>query len=206
MLTSKPKPKKCKECGTKFQPRGSFDPVCSSIECKVAYGLKVAAKSKAKREAEAKRKAAEQRKADKEKLEEMKPLSKLAKEAEHWINRIARIRDKDMPCISCDRPHSWNGQWHASHYKSVGSNSALRFNLSNIHKACSICNNHLSGNIAEYARRLPGRIGMERFRFIENHPRERKYSREYLIRLKAVAISLNSFIRLKLSLSIAVFN
>ena len=50
MLTSKPKPKKCKECGTKFQPRGSFDPVCSSIECKVAYGLKVAAKSKAKRE------------------------------------------------------------------------------------------------------------------------------------------------------------
>ena len=60
------KQKKCKECGTMFQPRGSFDKVCESIECKVAYGLKVAAKSKAKREAEAKQKAAEQRKADKE--------------------------------------------------------------------------------------------------------------------------------------------
>ena len=30
------KQKKCKECGTMFQPRGSFDKVCGSIECKVS--------------------------------------------------------------------------------------------------------------------------------------------------------------------------
>ena len=181
---------RCRYCSTIYKPARPMQPgrVCNAIECQARHADETIASQRKKR-AQADRIAkAEDRKVVRSKLEDMKPLSKLAKEAEHWINRIARIRDKDMPCISCDRPHSWNGQWHASHYKSVGSNSALRFNLSNIHKACSICNNHLSGNIAEYARRLPDRIGMERFRFIENHPRERKYSREYLIRLKAVAM------------------
>lgn len=174
------KPRKCRVCKADFQPIRCLQTVCGP-ECAIKQAQ--ATRSKAERVADL-----ADRKIIRAKKEKLKPLSKLAKEAEHWINRIARIRDKDMPCISCDRPHSWNGQWHASHYKSVGSNSALRFNLLNIHKACSICNNHLSGNIAEYARRLPDRIGMERFGFIENHPRERKYSREYLIRLKAVAM------------------
>lgn len=186
------RPKKCPECRDKFQPTRQMQPCCDKDACREAFAIRHAESTRKRRQmqrAKADRIAGiEDRKAVKAKLETLKPLSKLAKEAEHWINRIARIRDKDMPCISCDRRHSWNGQWHASHYKSVGSNSALRFNLSNIHKACSICNNHLSGNIAGYARRLPDRIGMERFMFIENHPRERKYSREYLIRLKAVAM------------------
>ena len=186
------RPKLCPECRAKYQPVRQMQPCCENEECKASFAIRHIEASRKRRQMQrvkAERIAGiEDRKTVKLKLEKLKPLSKLAKEAERWINRIARIRDKDKPCISCDRPHSWNGQWHASHYKSVGSNSALRFNLSNIHKACSICNNHLSGNIAEYARRLPDRIGMERFRFIENHPRERKYSREYLIRLKAVAM------------------
>lgn len=181
---------RCKYCSELYKPARTMQPgrVCNSIECQAKHAEEVIA-DRRKKTAKAERiAAAEDRKTVKIKLETLKPLSKLAKEAEHWINRIARIRDKDMPCISCDRPHSWNGQWHASHYKSVGSNSALRFNLLNIHKACSICNNHLSGNIAEYARRLPDRIGIERFGLIENHPRDRKYSREYLIRLKLIAM------------------
>ena len=186
------RPKKCPECGDKFVPERQMQPCCRKSECEISFAIRHIEATRKRRQmqrAKDERIAGiEDRKTVKEKLEKLKPLSKLAKEAEHWINRIARIRDKDMPCISCDRPHSWNGQWHASHYKSVGSNSALRFNLLNIHKACSICNNHLSGNIAEYARRLPDRIGIERFGLIENHPRERKYSREYLIRLKLIAM------------------
>lgn len=174
------KPRTCRVCKTVFQPHKTMQQVCGP-ECAIKQAQ--AKRAKAERVADI-----ADRKIIKAKLEKLKPLSKLAKEAEHWINRIARIRDKDMPCISCDRPPSWNGQWHASHYKSVGSNSALRFNLLNIHKACSICNNHLSGNIAEYARRLPDRIGIERFGLIENHPRDKKYSREYLIRLKSIAM------------------
>lgn len=174
------KQKTCKWCKQKFEPSRPTK-ICCSPDCEYDYGLKHASRAEQIR-------GLEDRKVIKAKLEKLKTVAQLAKDAEHWINRIARLRDKNEPCISCDRTAKWGGQWHASHFKSVGSNSALRFNLLNIHKACSICNNHLSGNIAEYARRLPDRIGIERFRFIDNHSRDRKYSREYLIRLKAVAM------------------
>ena len=181
------KPRCCRICKSLFQPRKALQNVCS-FECEVKLGIIMAERSKKRREQAERIAEVASRKILKLKLENLKTVSQLAKEAEQWINKIARLRDKDEPCISCDRQADWGGQWHASHFKSVGANSALRFNLLNIHKACSICNNHLSGNIAEYARRLPGRIGVERFRFIENHSRNRKYSREYLLRLKAVAM------------------
>jgi len=181
------KPRKCRHCKQMFNPVRCGQNTCC-YECSVAVAEIVAERSKNRREKAERVAEVASRKIIRMKLEKLKTVSQLAKEVEQWINKIARLRDKDEPCISCDRQADWGGQWHASHFKSVGANSALRFNLLNIHKACSICNNHLSGNIAEYARRLPNRIGVERFRFIENHPRNRKYSREYLLRLKAVAM------------------
>lgn len=66
------------------------------------------------------------------------------------FNRLIRLLDTKQGCISCTQSANWNGQWHASHYRSVGAQSSLRFNPLNVHKACSICNNHLSGNIRGY--------------------------------------------------------
>lgn len=179
------KQKKCKECGTKFQPRGSFDKVCESLDCKLAFGLKVAAKSKAKREAEAKRKAAEQRKADKEKLARLKP-GYLESKAQDAINEYVRIRDYFHGCISCDKPAHWHGQWHAGHLKTRGANSFLRFHLWNLNKQCSVCNNHQSGNVAEHERGIVARYGAERLEFLNTAPRLRRYSDEYLIRLARI--------------------
>jgi len=184
-LSTTPRPKKCKECGTKFQPRGSFDKVCESLDCKLAFGLKVAAKSKAKREAEAKRKAAEQRKADKEKLARLNP-GYLEGKAQDAINEYVRYRDYFYPCISCGKPAHSLVKWDAGHLKTRGANSFLRYHLWNINRQCVQCNQHKSGNVAEHERGIVARYGAERLEFLNTAPRSRRYSDEYLIRLARI--------------------
>lgn len=82
------------------------------------------------------------------------------REAQKSFNAFIRYRDKDMHCISCDKPSDWNGQWHCGHFKTVGARSDLRFEEANAAKQCSQCNNFLSGNIIEYKKELIKRIGV----------------------------------------------
>ena len=128
----------------------------------------------------------EQAERDKARKESVKPRTKWLAEAQAIINRYVRLRDRDLPCCSCDRPASWDGQWHASHFRSVGAASSVRFHLWNIHKGCSICNNHLSGNIAGFRPRLIERIGQERLEWLESQNQLVRHDVEYLKRLKAV--------------------
>lgn len=107
-------------------------------------------------------------------------------EAQTAVNRYVRLRDAALGCVSCDRPPSWGGQWHASHFRSVGAASAVRFNLWNIHKACSICNNWKSGNLSEYEPRLRARIGDDRVEWLRSQNQLAAYPVEYLKRLKGV--------------------
>lgn len=115
-----------------------------------------------------------------------KEIKALEDAAQAAVNRVAVLRDWEDGCISCEKGPHWSGTWHGSHYKSVGSNSALRFNLWNISKACSECNWHKSGNIANYVPRLEVKFGAERLEWLQNHPRSRDYTPEYLARLGAV--------------------
>lgn len=173
------RPKKCRcGCGQSFTPRNSLQ-VAATVDC----ALKLAEKQREKIDRQV---AKASRAANREARERLKTRSDWMKEAQQAVNAYVRLRDKDKECVSCGRPSSWDGQWHASHFKSVGSNSFLRFNLWNIHKACSICNNHLSGNIGEYMLRLPARIGYERFEFLMCAPRVRSYSIDHLKRLKLI--------------------
>lgn len=163
--------KTCKVCKKRFEPYRPLQSACS-LEC--AQIVAVLKRLKAD--------------ADKhwEMVKAAKTTAQLSREAQSWVNRYVRLRDADKPCISCGRQANWSGQWHASHFRSIGSNSALRFHLWNVHKACSICNNHLSGNIREYAKRLPDRIGKDRFDFVDSDNSVRRYSKEYLRKIKAV--------------------
>jgi hypothetical protein len=43
----------------------------------------------------------------------------------------------------------------------VGSNGHIRFDESNCHSQCSICNNHKSGNLAEYEPNLIKKVGQD---------------------------------------------
>jgi len=88
--------------------------------------------------------------------------------------------------VSCDKPATWDGQWHASHFRSVGAASAVRFNLWNIHKACSVCNNWKSGNLSEYEPRLTIKIGADKVEWLRTQNQVISYSVNYLTRIKTV--------------------
>ena len=176
----KPRPKRCRnpDCRQQFTPARPLQAVCSPA-CAVVVGRIATAKA-AKRAEQVERQQIRKRK------QAIKSLSELASDAQEYVNRYVRLRDRAKPCVSCGRPASWQGQWHASHLKSTGSNSALRFNLWNIHKACQPCNHRKGGNIGEYRIRVIDRIGLARLDWLDQHPRSRRYTREYLIRLKQV--------------------
>lgn len=127
-----------------------------------------------------------QRAKDKERKRELSTPAQLAEPVRKLAQKYAVLRDRDYGCISCDKGPHWHGVWHGSHYKSVGSNSALQFNLWNINKACDQCNYFLSGNIGPYRARLCQKLGEERVEWLDNHPRSREYTPEYLDRLARI--------------------
>ena len=171
----------CPHCRAKLEQGQRIHAACID-------GFAEAQAAKAARTADKEaRAAAKVERADiKKRKEAIKSRAKWLAECQAIVNRYVRLRDKDLPCCSCDRPASWDGQWHASHYRSVGAASAVRFNLWNIHKGCSICNNYLSGNIANYRPRIIERIGVDRFDWLEGQNQLATYSVDYLERFKEV--------------------
>jgi len=177
-LRTAAKPKKCKSCRVEFMPARALQSVCGP-KCATTLALK----TKDKREAQAK---SAERKATRAAREKIKTRGEHLLELQVAVNAYVRLRDAADPCISCDRPATWDGQWHASHYRSVGSNPGWRFNLFNIHRSCSICNAWKSGNLTEYRPRLIAKIGLERVEMLERESPVRKYDIEYLKRLKRI--------------------
>jgi hypothetical protein len=144
--------------------------------CAIEYSRKQSAKKEAK---DAKIKRQEYREAK----VKAKSRGQWLKEAQVVINRYVRLRDSKLGCVSCDKPATWNGQWHASHFRSVGAASSVRFNLWNIHKSCSVCNNWKSGNLSEYEPRLRAKIGDEKVNWLRTQNKLSNYQTDYLKRL-----------------------
>lgn len=167
MLDAKVKPKVCKVCKELFIPRSGLQKVCG-IGCAIALSVK----TRQKREKC-------ETKALKEKL---KTRSQWLKEAQIEVNKYIRLRDRDLPCISCQRFHT--GQWHAGHYRTVGAQPALRFNELNIHKQCAPCNNHLSGNLIEYRINLIAKIGLDKVEWLEGKHEPMKYTIDDIMQIK----------------------
>jgi len=171
MSVSKRKCKFCKQYTDTFikVPAGIFCTIESAYKFARAKQEKEQARLIAKfKQSRTKQNKAE-KKAHREDKERIKPKSKWLSELQALFNRYVRLRDIKYGCISCDKPSDWHGQWHASHYYSRGHSSALRFNLWNVHKSCSVCNMHLSGNIGEYTPRLINKIGKNNFDWLVLH-------------------------------------
>lgn len=145
-------------------PRGHFH----SIECATEYAYEKQKKAKEKAF----------KKETRERKKSIKSKGQWAKEAQQQFNRYIRLRDRHLPCISCGRDHQ--GQYHAGHYRTVGANPELRFCTDNVHKQCSACNNHLSGNITNYRINLFKKIGSERLEWLEGPHEPKKYTIEDL--------------------------
>ena len=112
-----------------------------------------------------KREAKRQRKKLRERKEGLMGLSEWKKKIQTEFNKYIRLRDKDLPCISCQRHHQ--GQYHAGHYRSVGACPELRYDETNCYKQCAPCNNHLSGNLIEYRIGLIKRRGQAAVDWLE---------------------------------------
>jgi hypothetical protein len=140
------KPRKCKVCSEVFTPTRQLVPVCSP-KCAISYANKL--------------KANKQKKEDKIQREKLKTHKDYLRELQIIFNTYIRERDKNKGCISCGSV--LNSKFDAGHYFSVGAYSNLRFNENNVHGQCVACNQHKHGNIAEYAIRLPERIGFDKY-------------------------------------------
>jgi len=172
--------KRCRHCKEYFNasdgikvPLGFF---CSRDHA-AKHGLEKAQKARQKQN---KKELTEYR-------ERTKTLSQRLNELQALVNKYVRLRDANDGCISCDKPSTWHGQWHGSHFYPRGRAAAVRFNLWNIHKSCSVCNAHLSGNLTNYKPRLIEKIGQERFDKLEAMHRDVvTYDPEYIERAKKV--------------------
>ena len=154
---------KCTVCGSEYSRTRVGQKVCSpacAISLAVANTKKLA-ESKTRSELTAGR-------------NRLKSRSDWLKEAQAVFNLYIRLRDYGEPCISCGRHHS--GQYHAGHYLSVGARPELRFEEWNVHKQCSVCNNHLSGNIVLYRNGLAKKSGIDVVEWLEGPHESKHYS------------------------------
>ena len=165
-LTVKVKNRKCRACKTPFKTFSTFVSWCSP-ECGAVVGVKALEK-------QSQAIALADRADTKKRLEAIKPRAKWLAEAQAAFNAFIRARDAHLPCISCGRYHL--GSHDAGHYRSVGSNPALRFHEDNCHRQCVPCNQHKSGNIVEYRIGLLIKIGATRLAFLEGSHEAKKYS------------------------------
>jgi hypothetical protein len=165
--------KKCK-CGNEYNQHTTMQTCC--IDCLAEKVVKNRIKTEKSALQSKKRELIASKQA-------IKSRSDWVKEAQQAFNAWVRERDKDLPCISCQRHHT--GQYHAGHYRTTKACPELRFEPLNVHKQCSVCNNHLSGNILEYRINLIKRIGIELVDWLEGAHEPKKYTIDDLKAIKA---------------------
>lgn len=179
------KPRKCRVCPETFWPRNSLHVVCS-LRC-ASQNLKNENEKKFNQETK-RRKAA------------LKTHGQWTKEVQIEFNRFIRLRDSELPCISCgDSPaivhaeQSWKvgGAWDCGHFLSVGAFPELRFNEINAHRQCKACNsgshNHIKKGrsvAADYRANLIHKIGLPLVEWLESPHKPMKATIEELKFLK----------------------
>jgi len=166
---------KCRACRQPFTRARPLQVACS-LECAVTVG-------KAKQAKDAEKAQKQLRIETRTARLSVKPRAAWLKETQSAFNRWVRLRDAALPCVSCGRFHE--GQYHAGHYLSTGARPELRFEVENVHKQCSACNTHLSGNLVLYRAELIRRIGLARVEWLEGPHEAKKYTVDDLKSIKA---------------------
>ncbi|EIC84015.1 recombination protein NinG [Serratia sp. M24T3] len=187
--TKPPKPKTCPICESEYLPWSTTQRVCSNYKCAIEFNRRrdeeLAARENRKQERQ-------QRDDLRKRREALKGLPEWQREAQAAFNRYIRMRDLNKTCVSCGGVLSGSSNYltgsavDASHYRSRGAASHLKFNVFNVHSACTRCNRQLSGNAVEYRIRLIERIGLQRVESIESDNTPRNFTIEYLQRVKAI--------------------
>lgn len=162
------KSRRCRHCKEPYEPKLPMQRACS-VKCAAELAKQLVEKK--------------QRKVWREKKARLKTRRQHMQEAQAIFNRwIREVRDSGRPCISCLRHHQ--GQYHAGHYRTTAACSALRFDPRNVHKQCSACNSHLSGNLIEYRLNLLRKVGPETMEWLEGPHPPKRWTVEELVEIK----------------------
>lgn len=169
------KKKICKMCGEKFEPLRPFQLTCS-VACAIEKARADRLKQQEKDQQTAVRRRLQAEKEQRAQLKirrlAVKPRSYWLRQAQQAVNAYVRERDRHLPCVSCGTTVA--AQWDAGHYRTVAAAPQLRFDPRQIHKQCSVCNQHKSGNVVAYRAELIRRIGVAVVEEIESdHCRKR---------------------------------
>ena len=159
---------RCKKCKEKFEALHFNQKYCTKTECFEEWINKA--------------KAVQWKKKKRRMKEELKTTSDYVKEAQKWVNKYVRLRDKDKGCVSCGTPLV--GKYDAGHFFSAGGHASVRFDLRNINAQCVFCNQHLHGDLYNYHKELLKRIGSEEFNKLEQRSKGvHKHDKEELKQL-----------------------
>lgn len=127
----------------------------------------------------------EQKAKDNKKRESLKTLSQYEAEAKKSFQHYIRLRDADLPCISCNE--TGKDIWDGGHFFKAELYSGLIFDERNCHKQCRQCNRYYGGNEIQYRMGLVNRFGAEFVQKLEEDSvskRVYKYSKQELIAKK----------------------
>lgn len=174
--------KRCIHCKAKL-PEGARLKIHE--ECIAPYADAMQAKSERKQAKAVKAAQMQDRRETKKKLEKLKTIAQLKDDVQRLMNRwVVNVRDKDRPCISCQRHHQ--GAYHAGHFRSRGSAPQHALNPLNVWKQCAPCNLYLHGNLIAYRQNLIAEIGLENVESLETDNAPKKWTRDELLDLAAM--------------------
>ena len=124
---------------------------------------------------------------------EVKGLGHWKHQTQKVINGYVRARDKGKSCISCDKlegdlsTDALHGSvWDAGHYRSVGSEPSLRFDLRNINGQCRNCNGYRGGRKLDQQPHIIERYGHSRLDWLDGNHEAKHYTIEQLARMRKV--------------------
>jgi hypothetical protein len=156
---------RCKNCSEKFEPIRFNMKYCLKDECVRVWVESEKEKVWKKTKAKAK--------------QDLMTIQDYIKLAQQIFNKWINLRDKGLPCISCDKQIT--GRVNASHYFNANNHWNVRFNELNVHSSCITCNQYLSGNLIEYRSRLINKIGEEQLTLLELEAKKtRKFTKDEL--------------------------
>lgn len=139
----------------------------------IAKGQRMQKAAKRKEEIEEEKAAKAERKRLKQRKEALKPMSEHYDKLQDLVNQwIVHVRDKGKPCFTCGTAKP-SIKYDAGHYRTRGACSELRFEITNIHKQCSVnCNQHGSGMRKEYRDKIVEVYGQDHLDWLDGkHPR-----------------------------------
>lgn len=114
-----------------------------------------------------KKKATEMRVEDKARLKALMTRGQWYQRLQRVVNQyVTKVRDVDEYCATCGTVNEII-QYDAGHYIAVGKNMDLRFELTNIHKQCSVqCNKFGRGMPVEYDEFIKSKYGLSHYNWL----------------------------------------